>query len=111
MLQHMIDTERILSYRTLVYSRNDSNGLTGFDENLYANNTNASEQTISDLLEEIQIVRTATICLFKNLSKEALYREGICFNVKMTSLALGFVIVGHLKHHIKVLYEKYFSKT
>ena len=107
-LQHVIDTERILSYRALVYARNDANALPGFDENLYANNTNASKRTVADLVEEFQIVRAASICLFKNLSKEAFHREGICFQVKMTPLALGFVIVGHPKHHIKVLHEKYF---
>lgn len=108
MLQHVIDTERILSYRALVYSRNDSAILSGFDENLYANNIDVSERSILGLLEELKIVRESTIYLFKNISIEAFHRVGVCFDVKMTSLALGFVIAGHPKHHIKVLKEKYF---
>ena len=35
MLQHIIDTERILSYRALVYSRNDSTILSNFDNNKF----------------------------------------------------------------------------
>jgi hypothetical protein len=109
LVQHIIDTERILSYRALVYARNDANVLPGFDENLYANNIDVSKRSIEDLLEEFQIVRASSLFLFKNLSNEALHREGTCFNVKMTSLALGFVIAGHPKHHINILKERYFQ--
>lgn len=108
LLQHIIDTERILAYRALVYSRNDSSILPGFDENLYVKNSNAQERTVEDLLAEFKVVRASSIFLFKNLTEEALHREGTCFNVKMTTLALGFVIAGHPRHHIKIMQERYF---
>ena len=38
LLQHIIDAERILSYRALRFSRNDVTDLHGFDEDLYVEN-------------------------------------------------------------------------
>lgn len=108
LLLHIIDTERILSYRALVYARNDKNILPGFDENLYAENANVDDRTITDLLEELVAIRKSSLFLFKNLSKRALHREGVCFEVKMNVLALGFVIVGHPRHHLNILQERYF---
>jgi len=110
MLQHIIDTERIQAYRALVFSRNDSRTLPGYEENLYAKNTNASDRTIADLLEEYKIVRESSVFLFKNFSEEMLQREGNCFKVQMTSLALGFVIIGHPMHHLNILKERYLKK-
>ena len=37
-LQHVIDTERIFSYRALRIGRNDKTMLPGFDENFFASN-------------------------------------------------------------------------
>jgi hypothetical protein len=34
-LQHIIDTERIMAYRALRFSRKDATELPGFDENIY----------------------------------------------------------------------------
>jgi len=36
LLQHIIDAERIFSYRALRFARKDSTPLPGFDENLFA---------------------------------------------------------------------------
>lgn len=107
-LQHIIDTERIMSYRALRISRNDATPLPSFDEELFAANTTASNRTIEDLLEEMKIVRQATILLFKNMTDEMLQREGIGSNQRITPLALGFVLIGHPIHHLNVLKERYF---
>jgi hypothetical protein len=44
-IQHLIDTERIFSYRAMRISRNDKTPLASFDEDDYINNTNANERT------------------------------------------------------------------
>ncbi|WP_228852556.1 DinB family protein [Aegicerativicinus sediminis] len=108
-LQHLIDNERIQSYRALVFSRNDHAVLPGYDENLYADNTSANMRSITDLLEEFTYVRNSTIKLFSSFSKDQLLKEGICFELKITVLALGFQIVGHQIHHLKVLQERYMT--
>jgi hypothetical protein len=45
-IQHLIDTERIFSYRAMRISRNDKTPLASFDEDDYINNTNANERNL-----------------------------------------------------------------
>ena len=107
-LQHIIDNERIQTYRALVFSRNDTPTLPGYDENLYADSSNAKNRTVDDLLEEFQLVRQSSISLFKGFTQEMFHRKGICFEIEVTPLALGFQLIGHQTHHLAVLNERYF---
>ena len=68
-LQHLIDTERIFTYRALRISRNDTTELPGYDENWYVKNSNGNDRDISDLLIEFNLVRNSTIALFKSFYK------------------------------------------
>ena len=65
LIQHIIDAERVLSYRALRFSRNDSTDLQGFNEDWYVENSNGNDRNIEDLLNEFSFVRNSTISLFK----------------------------------------------
>jgi uncharacterized damage-inducible protein DinB len=106
-IQHVIDTERIFSYRALRISRNDITALPGFDENDYALNTNANDRHLQSLLTELSIVRQSTLALFKSFSEEQIKRIGIASNHEISVRAIGFIIIGHQKHHQKVYKERY----
>lgn len=106
-IQHVIDTERIFSYRALRISRNDITALPGFDENDYALNTNANDRHLQSLLTELSIVRQSTLALFKSFSEEQIKRIGIASNNEISVRAIGFIIIGHQKHHQKVFKERY----
>lgn len=106
-IQHIIDTERIFSYRALRISRNDKTPLPGFEENDYVVNTNAKSRSIQDLLTEFSAVRHSNLLMFKSLSEEQLKRIGIASNHEISVRALGFLIIGHLKHHQKIFQERY----
>jgi uncharacterized damage-inducible protein DinB len=106
-IQHLIDAERIFSYRALRISRNDKTPLPGFEENDYINNTDANARSIQDLLSEMAVVRQSTLSLFKSLSPEQLERVGIASNNPISVRAIGFIIIGHQKHHQKVFQERY----
>lgn len=107
-LQHLIDNERIMSYRAMRFARNDKTALPGYDEDLFGANTTASQRSIDDLLDEFAVVRRSTIALFKSFNDEMFHREGISFNQHISPLALGFVLIGHPIHHLRVLRERYF---
>lgn len=107
-VQHCIDTERILAYRALCFARNDTTALPGFDETNYACYTLANERSLPDLLEEFSIVRTSTVFMFENFSEQMLLREGIANGKKISVLALGLTIAGHAIHHLRILEERYF---
>ncbi len=107
-LQHVIDTERIMAYRALRFSRNDNTSLPGFEEKLYGAEANGAGRSIDDLLEEYGLLRSANILMFQNMTDEMLLRGGKSSEIFITALALGYVIVGHSMHHWGVIKEKYF---
>ena len=106
-IQHLIDAERIFAYRALRIARNDKTRLPGFEENDYADFANGNKRNLQDLLTELAIVRQCTIMLFKNFSEEVLLRTGTASEKPVSVRALGFIIIGHQKHHQKVFQERY----
>ena len=108
LLQHMIDTERIFCYRALCFARKEAFHLPGFDENEYAANASANNRTWQSLKEEFIAVRNATELLFKSFSEEELLRSGIANNIPTSSVSMGFIALGHVYHHKKIIEERYF---
>ena len=106
-IQHLIDTERIFSYRALRFARNDTNQLPGFDENSYAIVAAGSERKLQEMLTELALVRQSTIMLFKSFSDEDVLKNGVASGNVASVRALGFIIIGHQNHHIKVFKERY----
>lgn len=108
-LCHMLDAERIFSYRALRFARNDQTPLPGFDENAYAPNLNAESRTLIQIGDEMQHLRTVTVDLFGSFSEEMLSRKGTANNNELTVGAIGIIIAGHETHHGKVIRERYLS--
>ncbi len=106
---HICDTERILNYRALRFSRNDSSPLTGFDENFYVPNSNQAHLSLNKISEEKSAISSSTILLFKNMNQEMLDRNGTANNLKVTPRAILFFIVAHERHHLKIIQEKYIN--
>lgn len=107
-VQHMIDNERIMSYRALALARGEQQNLPGYEENDYAANCHANQRSMESLLQEFVLVRKSTVLLFQSFNNEVLLNIGLCSNLKMTPLALGLVCIGHVEHHVEVLKELYF---
>ena len=107
LLLHIIDTERIFSYRALRFARRDTTDLPGFDVDPYVENSHANERSISDLLLEFSEVRAATISLFKSFSDETLMLSGTANGSLTTVRAIGFILSGHALHHLKIIKERY----
>ncbi|MFA5297595.1 MAG: DinB family protein [Lutibacter sp.] len=107
LVQHLIDTERIMSYRALRFSRNDTTELSGFNENWYVENSNGNDRNFNDLVEEFTSTRQASISLFKSFTNEMLTLSGTANGSDMTVRALGFIIAGHQMHHLKIIKERY----
>ncbi len=106
-IQHIIDAERIFSYRALRFARKDATPLPGFDENLFAINAKADKRNWNDLVDEFAAVRKATEILFASFDEEQLESEGNSNNHSNYVLGIGFISVGHCSHHRKVIEERY----
>jgi hypothetical protein len=106
-IQHLIDTERIFAYRALRFSRGDSTPLPGFDETFYGGTARGNERHLTALLNELSLVRHSTIALFKSCNDEELKRTGVASGHTISVRAIGFAIIGHQNHHMKVFEERY----
>ena len=109
-LVHIIDDERIYGYRALSFARNDKTNLPGFEQEDYNLNSDTSERTIENILEEYEALRLSTITLFNGLSDKSLKRIGIANGNQASARALGYHILGHDLHHIKIIEDLYLKK-
>lgn len=106
-LGHMIDTERIMSYRLLRIARGDQTPLAGFEENFFVNHAGFDLRSMGDLLDEYLAVRQSTIALIRGLPGEAWSRKGIANENVTSASALAYIIAGHELHHQKIIKERY----
>jgi uncharacterized damage-inducible protein DinB len=106
-LQHVIDTERILAYRALCLARGEKQALHGFDENNYAAASCANDRSMESLKEEFKQVRSSTNSLLLSFNEKQLHSLGTVNNYSTNANAVGFIIYGHLLHHKNILEEKY----
>ena len=107
---HLIDNERVMSYRALAISRNEKQSLPGYDENDYIRESNYSRRNYSDLVEELKKVRESNILMYKNFSEEILDRRGVANGSEVTVRAVLFIITGHELHHINIIKERYLKE-
>lgn len=110
-LQHMIDVERIFSYRAFRFSRFDQTELPGFDENTYIDNIKPSLKSLLQLQEEYESVRRGTQSLYLGMLSEMMDFQGRANGGIFTPKALGFIIVGHNIHHNNIILSRYLAEN
>ena len=109
-LMHLIDTERAFAYRAFVCGRGDLNTqLFKMDENLYNQNTDVSNRTVESLLAEFEAVRGNSTFLFQNLTEAQSAFLCDYSKYKISARALGYLMIGHVLHHIEVIETRYLS--
>jgi uncharacterized damage-inducible protein DinB len=111
LVQHLIDAERIFAYRALTFARKDKTALPGFEENDYVANSEAGRRTPESLLNEIQLVQQSTAAMFNSFSEEQLEQAGKANDNSVYVRALGFIIMGHTVHHLRVMEERYLQDS
>ncbi|MEO6829877.1 MAG: DinB family protein [Acidobacteriaceae bacterium] len=107
MLNHITDTERVFSFRTLWFARGLTGPLPGFDQNIGVAGAGADAISWSAHIEEFRRVRLATVALFGNLSPEAWSRSGTADGNLFTVRAIAYILAGHMAHHLAILRERY----
>lgn len=106
-LQHIIDTERIFSYRALRFARKDKSPLIGFDQDDYVPNSNANTIKKEDFIEDFKAVRSSSISLYKGFTSDMLMWIGEASGSPMSARAAGYILSGHQTHHLDVIKERY----
>jgi len=107
-LGHITDTERIFAYRALRIARCDQTPLASFEQDDFVKNGGFAGRKLADLAQEFDIVRGASILLFRSFNDAAWSRRGVASQKEVTVRALGFITAGHQIHHRLILEEQYF---
>lgn len=108
-LQHLVDAEHIFCYRILRISRGDQSPLPPIDMNMFIGNAHADKRSAQTMLTELQLLREASILMFKDMPAELLDRTGPVRDVTISVRALGFALAGHCMHHTKIVKERYLA--
>jgi DinB family protein len=111
LIGHVIDGERVFSYRALRFARSDSQPVPGFDQDEFMSGANFDERSLGDLINEYEHVRRATIDLFKPLTDEAWMRRGTASDNEVTVRALAHIVAGHELHHMQILKTRYLTSA
>jgi hypothetical protein len=111
LVNHLIDTERIMAYRALRFARKDQQQPLPFDENAYADVADVNRRNLNDLIYEYDTVRKSTVSLFNSFSESILLNTGKTAGGETTVLALGYMICGHAEHHLSILRERYLKNN
>ncbi|HVG42811.1 MAG TPA: DinB family protein [Chitinophagaceae bacterium] len=107
MIQHIIDAERIFCYRALCFARKDQTPLPSFNENEYARNSKADMRSKDDLIGELKAVQQTSLLFFSSLDAEQLANKGVANNNLVSVNAIAYLLIGHTKHHINILNDRY----
>ncbi len=109
-LMHIIDTERVFSYRVLVAARGDNTTkIQTYDDDAYASNVDVTNRSMESLLEEFKVVRRSAEILFENLTDTQSKFMANAVNYNITPRALAYIMIGHIQHHLNTLKERYLN--
>ncbi|MDQ6423100.1 DinB family protein [Paenibacillus sp. LHD-117] len=108
-LGHIMDTERITSYRLMCAARGDQTPLPRHPDQ-FVNFTKFDRRPLAELVAEYRAVRAATLALVQGLEAEELGRTGVVNDTKTIASALVYFIAGHAEHHLRIVRERYLPK-
>ena len=104
---HLIDGERVFGYRALCIARGETQNLPGFDQDQYMLTAPFDRIELADLLSEFRLVRLSNIAMLRTLDEAAWTRMGTANGNPISVRALVYIMVGHTRHHMGVLRERY----
>lgn len=104
---HITDHERIKVFRAFLMSRKESVELWGYDQDALVDNSRFNEQTLKQLITDFKNVRQASISFVESLSKNQLKLKGFARQYEITLESFLKSIIGHEKHHINIIKNKY----
>jgi len=109
-LSHLIDGERIFAYRILRISRGDETPIEGFEQDDYIATSNANGRSFENLIGEFALQRQANLILVNNIDDATAKLMGTASGKPVSVRALTYIMAGHVKHHLRILNERYLLK-
>ena len=104
---HLLDTERLFSFRALAMARSDGVDLPGMDQDEWAATSNAGDRTLDHLALEWAALRRANIHMFASLDSGAGARTGVASGYSFTVRSFPWIIAGHELWHRQAIARDY----
>src|ERR1039457_1614239 len=90
MLGHVIDAERVFSYRALRFARNDRTPLASFEQDDYVRSGGFGDRRVAYRSEAVDCVLRATGWPFRSFSAEAGPRRCVASHIPVSVRAVGY---------------------
>jgi hypothetical protein len=103
---HLIDVERIFSYRMLRIASGDPTPIPGYEQDSYVDCRDYVTVTMADLLDELEHLRSANVLLVHRLTPESLRQQGIASGHPISARANLFILAGHVVHHAEIIQRR-----
>ena len=106
-LGHLIDTERVFGFRALWIARGGSADLPGFDQDEFVGQADFDQRSVESLVSEFVHLRQSTMDLLASFREAEWGRSGISNEASLSVRAIGYILAGHVVHHLEILQERY----
>jgi hypothetical protein len=106
-LGHILDTERIMTFRALCIARGEKKLLPGFDQDPYVVQGQFNTVSLDDLLADFEMQRQAILSMVRTFPEASFEEIGSANGNPMSTRALLWIIPGHFIHHFEVLQQAY----
>ncbi len=108
---HLVDVERLFSFRALCFAREGAGELPGMDQEAWARSSRAGSRPLAELAEEWAALRRANVLFFGSLSAEEGERNGVASGFEVSVRALAWMMAGHELYHRRLLLRDYFGRN
>jgi hypothetical protein len=104
---HICDVERAFGYRVLCGARGDEVELKRVDGNLYIQNGDFGRLSMKQLSDEFAQIRKSNVILLQHLPDVAWDRPVKIAGAAVSVRAMGYLMLGHERHHLRIIEEQY----
>lgn len=104
---HLMDSERVFSYRALRIARGDTTPLPGFDQDIFVASSKADKRAVASILAEYRALRSATLELLDAFVLPQFLKMGTASDAPVSVRALAYIMAGHERHHFNIIKERY----
>jgi hypothetical protein len=106
---HLIDSERILTYRALRIARKDKQPIPGYEQDDYVKNAKYYRKTLKEIADEMLLLRAANLKFFQSFDSEDMIQRGVANEHELTVRAILYILAGHELYHINFIKDNYLN--
>ena len=107
---HLIDTERLFSFRALWFARGAEGEMPGMDQEAWARRSTAGSRPLGELAREWAALRAANVLFLGSLTAEDGARRGVASTFEVSVRALAWMMAGHEVYHRMLMSRDYLGE-